>query len=628
MSWVGEMRTLGERLDRMQDNMEGMDTKPDVSLLAALDRGERSKQERKDEGSMLKQEEASRRKQEEGSRRKLEEGGRKKQEDVIKRKQEDGSKRKQEEGSKRKQEEVIRRIQDEGTKKKEEEAGRRKQEDEVSSGDAEDTQALTSGKLKLKIKTEGGKRFSKVISEDKENINLKEKESLINGEPAVSSERVRLDSIVVTPLSTSERAIDALLRQQNKTVSTCTSNSEVDSLKDVKEDIEQRNEVACDLFSEPEQEPDPEPDHPPEPAAQDVEKLVQIKSEISIDTHPILTKENLNGPHIDGPNIENVELLQKQHIRSSTIQPTVKPEPAQKKSPELEREVRSRKAQRTNRPGPASTKTKKMLKKSIQLGSIAKRKSLMPPDYKSDSGTSELTNGHIEKYHDLCGVKKDLIDPDEFSDPDRGNWLKDNAKYPRWIRFKCPYCTFTESKRHVVDDHIIIDHSIQGTSKMVPKYGEATKQMMFLMIERDPQLFTKYHEDMLFCDDDNMSILEEVCQDALIFKGEVLNTSTASDTSLTSDQETCNLASSVGEWLQCDATLPAGWQYKEVMLQNGTQRKSYLSSCGKMLSSRDTVAEFLLGRGLDIMHPTGFSGTYCMTGLPTQCSGKEVVLLC
>ena len=461
MSWVGEMRTLGERLDRMQDNMEGMDTKPDVSLLAALDRGERSKQERKDEGSMLKQEDASRRKQDEGSRRKLEEGGQKKQEDVIKRKQEEGNnrkqeegtKRKQEEGSKRKQEEVIRRTQDEGTKKKEEEAGRRKQEDEVSSGDAEDTQALTSGKLKLKIKTEGGKRFSKVISEDKENINMKEKESLINGEPALSSERVRLDSIVVTPLSTSERAIDALLRQQNKTVSTCTSNSEVDSLKDVKEDIEQSSEVACDLFSEPEQEPYPEPDQPPEHGAQDAEKMVQIKSEISIDTHPIMTKDNLNGPKIVGPKIENVELLKKQQVRSSTIQPTVKPEPVPKKSPELEREVRSRKAQRTNRPGPASTKSKKILKKSIQLESIAKTNSLMLPDYKSDSGTSELTNGHIEEDDDLCGAKKDLIDPDEFSDPDRGSWLKGNAKYPRWIRFKCPYCTFTESKRHVVNDY-------------------------------------------------------------------------------------------------------------------------------------------------------------------------------
>ena len=69
------------------------------------------------------------------------------------------------------------------------------------------------------------------------------------------------------------------------------------------------------------------------------------------------------------------------------------------------------------------------------------------------------------------------------------------------------------------------------------------------------------------------------------------------------------------QWTPCDATLPPGWQFKEVRLQNGSLRKSYLSPCGKRLGGRDTVAEFLLCQGLDILHPTGFSETCCLPGL-------------
>ena len=99
------------------------------------------------------------------------------------------------------------------------------------------------------------------------------------------------------------------------------------------------------------------------------------------------------------------------------------------------------------------------------------------------------------------------------------------------------------------------------------------------------------------------------------------------------------------DWTPCDATLPPGWQFKEVGLQNGSLRKSYLSPCGKRLGGRDTVAEFLLCQGLDILHPTGFSETCCLPGLiqsyllsiscyavqvcplPVLASVKEAVLL-
>merc|ERR1711997_1381712 len=143
VSWVNEMRTLGERVDRIQEVVEVNETKPDVTLLNAgvsMNKGEQEKL-----------------------------------------------------------------SQTRGQQTQDQNIGKQTQTSEEQSSqsqneESEDSLALTSGKLKLKIKTEGGKRYSKVISEDKENINMKEKEALINGEPVLPSEKVKVDSVALTPL--------------------------------------------------------------------------------------------------------------------------------------------------------------------------------------------------------------------------------------------------------------------------------------------------------------------------------------------------------------------------------------------------------------------------------------------
>ena len=406
------MRTLGERVERLEDIVEVTETKPDVALLESGN----STTTREDE--------------------------------VLK---------------------VKERMQSSDQDKHEQKT--------APCGDTEETVALTSGKLKLKIKTEGGKRTSKVVSEDKENIDLTvNKEVLPNGGEAKghSGERVKVDSVVLTPLSTSERAIDALRRQQNRTPS-YTTNSEAGS-GTFKDETELNSEVGCDLFSEPEETEQSDVVHPGEKVE---EEAVNIGNLLP---HDIIVSNK------DIP--EDIEM------------------PKQKQDRKI---------------GLASPKKVHTKKKSLELGPMSKRKSLRSQSISSESDESGLTNGHLE--HETVNTQcstleaismdpftfqdSDPPDPDEFPDPDRSSWMKDNEKFSRCFRFKCPYCAFTDRTRHVVDDHIIIEHSIQGTSKMVPKYGEATKQQMLLLIERDPQLFTKYHEDLLFCEAP-MSILEEV----------------------------------------------------------------------------------------------------------------------
>ena len=65
----------------------------------------------------------------------------------------------------------------------EEERGRQQRCEEKAappSGETSETLALTSGKLKLKIKTEGGRRISKVVSEDKEKISARKRPGMLS----------------------------------------------------------------------------------------------------------------------------------------------------------------------------------------------------------------------------------------------------------------------------------------------------------------------------------------------------------------------------------------------------------------------------------------------------------------
>ena len=414
VTWISDMLTLGERVERLEDIVEVTETKPDVALLES---GNSTSATREDEVLKVK-------------------------ERMQAIDQEVGS-------------------------------GRQETSDEKTIGEPEETvAALTSGKLKLKIKTEGGKRTSKVVSEDKENIDSTvNKESISNGGEVVkghTGERVKVDSVVLTPLSTSERAIDALRRQQNRTPS-YTTNSEAGS-GTFKDETELNSEVGCDLFSEPEE----------------TEQLDIVRP----------------GEKLEEEDVDNL-------LRHDDIVP----------NKDIPADVEIPKQKEDKKPGLASPKKALITKKSLELGPMSKRKSLRSQSISSESDQSGLTNGHME--HETVNTleavsidpysfqESDPPDPDQFPDPDYSSWMKDNEKFSRCFRFKCPYCSFTDRTRHVVDDHIIIEHSIQGTSKMVPKYGEATKQQMLLLIERDPQLFTKYHEDLLFCEAP-MSILEEV----------------------------------------------------------------------------------------------------------------------
>ena len=497
------MRTLGERVDRIEDIVEVTETKPDVAL--------------------------------------LESGGSNGEEPEVLEVKERLQPSDQKEGGKR----------------------QRSEEEAVSNGIMDEVPSLTTGKLKLKIKTEGGKRISKVVSEDKENIDLtvtKSKSTSNGGEgktnsAAAEESRVKIDSLALTPLSTSERAIDALRRQQNQTPSNAT-NSDVGS-GNYKEDTELNSEVGCDLFFEPEETDLSDVVLPSE--KEEEEKL--------IDKYKTL------------PN--NVMDLKKQSVAEEAQQSEEKKQAA---------------------PVPP----KKAIIQTKPLESVmTKRKSLRSQSVSSESDKSGLTNGHLEglpvAQEDISTVEdpydfqdSELRDPDEFPDPDRSSWLRDNDKLSRCFRFKCPYCKFTDRTRHVVDDHIIIEHSIQGTSKMVPKYGEATKQQMLLLIERDPKLLTKYHEDLLFCEAP-MSILEEVaedgengkndrCQDVINREPEVNSEVDAISLIQSADDEeehvSCNESPQesfngsdvttndlLDDWMPCDATLPPGWQFKEVRFE-------------------------------------------------------------
>ena len=496
------MRTLGERVDRIEDIVEVTETKPDVAL--------------------------------------LESGGSVGEEPEVL--------------------EVKERLQPSDQKK----LGKRQRsgEEAVSNGIMDEAPSLTTGKLKLKIKTEGGKRISKVVSEDKENIDLtvtKAKSTSNGGEvktnSAAEESRVKIDSLALTPLSTSERAIDALRRQQNQTPSNAT-NSDVGS-GNYKEDTELNSEVGCDLFFEPEET--------------DLSDVV-LSSEKE-EEEKLLDK--------DKTLLNNVVDLKKQSVAEEAQQSEEKKQAA---------------------PVPP----KKAIIQTKPLESVmTKRKSLRSQSVSSESDKSGLTNGHLEDLpvalEDIPTVEdpydfqdSELRDPDEFPNPDRSSWLRDNDKLSRCFRFKCPYCEFTDRTRHVVDDHIIIEHSIQGTSKMVPKYGEATKQQMLLLIERDPKLLTKYHEDLLFCEAP-MSILEEVaengengkndrCQDVINREHEVNSEVDAISLNQSADDEeehvSCNQSPQesfngsdvttndlLDDWMPCDATLPPGWQFKEVRFE-------------------------------------------------------------
>ena len=67
------------------------------------------------------------------------------------------------------------------------------------------------------------------------------------------------------------------------------------------------------------------------------------------------------------------------------------------------------------------------------------------------------------------------------------------------------------------------------------------------------------------------------------------------------------------DWEACDATLPIGWMYSY-----SAGHKTYKSPCGEVLYSREKIVDFMLGKGLEIYHPKGYSG---ITAQNIDCDG-------
>ena len=122
-------------------------------------------------------------------------------------------------------------------------------------------------------------------------------------------------------------------------------------------------------------------------------------------------------------------------------------------------------------------------------------------------------------------------------------------------RYRCPYCdTFGASD--IILDHILLEHSIPGTSRTYPRYRRPRKQRMAVKVDK---------RDLTENIDDNVDRPNHC-------------------------------------WLPCDATLPDGWKYSE----SDRNTKSYMSPTGEFLESRDQIIEYLLGLGFDLFHPRGY----------------------
>ena len=66
-------------------------------------------------------------------------------------------------------------------------------------------------------------------------------------------------------------------------------------------------------------------------------------------------------------------------------------------------------------------------------------------------------------------------------------------------------------------------------------------------------------------------------------------------------------------WHNCDATLPDGWRFTD-----RDNKRLYRSPCGQILESREKIIDFMLGKGIEICHPTGYQS---ITPTSIDCDG-------
>ena len=189
--------------------------------------------------------------------------------------------------------------------------------------------------------------------------------------------------------------------------------------------------------------------------------------------------------------------------------------------------------------------------------------------------------------------------------------------------FRCPYCRLSQVSKEKIDHHILYTHSIASTSKANPRYKRAKKQKMKVFMKASDKVEKKHIlnyenslkiESQLFrnstdCDseleENFMNEDNDVASDSSPFLEE---NDTANDSLSDNDADT------ESNWKFCDATLPENWKYREDL----NHKKSYKSPCGEILQSREQIIDFMLGKGIEIHHPTGFQS---ITPSSIDCDG-------
>lgn len=245
---------------------------------------------------------------------------------------------------------------------------------------------------------------------------------------------------------------------------------------------------------------------------------------------------------------------------------------------------------------------------------------------------TEPEGNKIENIPDTTQTKSKLKGPkcvrrrrDSYeSEPDYNvidTLLKETSAESLVTRFRCQYCQKAHYDKEAIGQHIIYDHSIPSTSKKCPRYKKSKKQKMKVqMLSSDKvnkELIENYFETTRHLEQ-GPSLFEsaDYTEDVI--------TETDSDQFLTNDNfdidnneafyDTDDAVSEAQEeWVACDATLPMGW-----MFSYSAEHKTYKSPCGEVLHSREEIVDFMLGKGLEIYHPKGYSD---ITAQNIDCDG-------
>ena len=251
---------------------------------------------------------------------------------------------------------------------------------------------------------------------------------------------------------------------------------------------------------------------------------------------------------------------------------------------------------------------------------------------------SPLTPNQIGKLRGPRSYRKKNLDWNSSDEDDRRVLDSDdeelfNSTKERNInlllnRYRCQYCNHSHFDKEKTDNHIFYCHSIPGTSKSRPRYKKSRKQGMKIIIGKDDKVRQDYvdeYKNSIVIQKDNEtqhhnSDVEVNFQNNLDTMEDSFITSHYEDNSFDdldhSDDvtETNKTENGTDHWLSCDATLPADWKFKVI----SDKIKHYKSPCETILKSREEIIDFMLGRGIEIYHPTGFSS---ITPTSIDCDG-------